>query len=773
MAKGEINIKSSKDFTSTLGSEKRGALKELQDMASVLAQLTRDSVVLQEQINKFAKTRTKEEEKQFQKLLQKKNINDTKVSKVSLLMAQKKDRVNIISMPLSQWRGSMLKQMLKVEDTKAKQLFKGINKHLEDSQTVKTGIGKIFSPVTGQLGNIFSDLTPFISGVETALSGFKDVGVGAWKFFTGFKKDNFDKTTDILEELYKMEARFNLQPTKTDQEAYAEMMVDAFNESKETGKSQEKIFREKQEVYSLKRAKDSKAELENMLSSGKMSPEDKEAAKVSIHGWQQQISLMEKVFGASKIVAGAVVANRIFNKKGDSQLPDEPGSSVEQVIADKKKKGEKLSEIKEVPIKSTWPTTKAGYSIPVVIPTPPKAVWPQKNIRYSLPVRIVNSKKDGVADTTGLLIGGKKKKGLLSKVAEKKELGTSSATDLLSGGLMSGMLKAALPYILGTAAAGVGAYALYKTLSPSEAHASVNPEVNKFNEKQQKVDLEVAKTEKETAKTNKDTGDTMDSAGDTMFDAALNWLTGKPSTTNPFAPTEAPSRWDSFKSKIFGSNDGNVNTANLTQQTQNILRSANEAIKQDTGKDANVISAYRSFEKQKEMFEEKKRNPGAFGGNPVADPGNDKEAWEGKQGHGKGDKVDYSSETMNRIRTTPGLKAKLEAMGAEFDTVANDPNHVRFRQFGSQPVTSAEQKNVKVEPAANTIQSLNKDIEKWTAGFLPGVQGADNGKIESGNKNGDNNVVSLQQNGTGTPPVKEQKEYLPNIFLKAFTGIGG
>lgn len=117
-----------------------------------------------------------------------------------------KNYISVLQVPISTWRSDMLKKTLKMEDKKSTMFFKALGKQWSGSEQMRSGLGKIFGP----LSSLFSDFIPFFQGAKDMISGIKDVGAGAYKFFTGATRkeekhnaivDKLESTNDLAKQL--------------------------------------------------------------------------------------------------------------------------------------------------------------------------------------------------------------------------------------------------------------------------------------------------------------------------------------------------------------------------------------------------------------------------------------------------------------------------------------------------------------------------------------------------------------------------------------------
>lgn len=136
------------------------------------------------------RSKREQDERQIEKHRQ--TLNELEQNKVneSIKVAQLRNRVNVMNMPISTWSSKMLKSTLKQEETKSKILFKSLGKAWQSSATMRSGLSDVLSPLAGPFGSIFSEFLPVISAAKSMMTGIARIGKGSYEFFTGINRKN-------------------------------------------------------------------------------------------------------------------------------------------------------------------------------------------------------------------------------------------------------------------------------------------------------------------------------------------------------------------------------------------------------------------------------------------------------------------------------------------------------------------------------------------------------------------------------------------------------
>jgi hypothetical protein len=245
---------SSQIMGKTLGGskeEKTRAFGEAQRTLRETAEQEQKLTILQEKIAKATGKESELLKKQIEKQIE-------IVKQFQKKGAIAKNYISVLQVPISTWRSDMLEKILKMEDRKSTIFFKALGKQWSGSQQMRGGFAKIFSP----LSSLFSDFIPFFQDAKDMISGIKDVGVGAYKFFTGTAKkerkqdavvDKLETTNDLAKQL-----KLNL----VDMEVVQKQILDyAKKEFKASGKARLKFAQQATADLAAARA----AQIENKI----------------------------------------------------------------------------------------------------------------------------------------------------------------------------------------------------------------------------------------------------------------------------------------------------------------------------------------------------------------------------------------------------------------------------------------------------------------------------------------------------------------------------
>ena len=348
-------------------------------------------------------------------------------------MLKDKTRALAYSIPWNQFKSSLLKQILKTEDKKSTQYWNATKKHWENSSDLKSGVSRMFGPITGQVSNIFSDLTPILSGAKDTITGTIETFQGARKLWKSFKGDSIlDKQSKVAEAMSDFAKNIGVASNKVDDLQLAFQRSKIAAEGLDDPKEAEIAVARAIQTFNRELEDLSKKKIQELSAPGAVngiSPEEAVALERSLGKFTSRLDNIQSLGKGGVVGKGGITGapQLIVAHKGEIVVPPEN-------IKDGKILGQKKQTSKSI-----WGTRKPRYSIPVHIT---RGSGRGSQISNILERKTIVPKKGIIS----------KSKGILPSV-----LKTPNMPSIQGAG---GLLTSAAKWVAGPIVAGIAGYAV-------------------------------------------------------------------------------------------------------------------------------------------------------------------------------------------------------------------------------------------------------------------------------------------------------------------------
>lgn len=167
---------------------------------------------------------------------------------IGLKSLKNRNNATVISVPYNQYKATLLREQIRTEKKKQKELNKFISRTYDFSKEARQGFSQLFGPLDNLLGGLLSDITGAISETKNVITGAYKVFKGTKDLFFNWRKNKqYDVQRNTLEEIKTLARNAGVTPGRIGE--VEKRLRELGQQLQESGVSENEIIEKLTESY--------------------------------------------------------------------------------------------------------------------------------------------------------------------------------------------------------------------------------------------------------------------------------------------------------------------------------------------------------------------------------------------------------------------------------------------------------------------------------------------------------------------------------------------